>query len=1013
MRRKRLNAFGLISIAVMMLSGFSYADKEITISKEDNENTTCPIVEQNTSKDYLWACPAINLNDTKGEPLYFTELVDIDYEKGRYSCDYSYKKTSDKFQSCNFTSTYYSKMKQTIAKNYLAKTGEQIKLNPSEPLVREASGKNARSSRVEKDYLKIEESDFNIINVPTSSYFQGAKEKKSSGRGRSGRGRRGRGRRWSVRRDTTASSSNIFFSGLYSNLNTSLGLLSKLDNTIKNKEVFNYIESNNVLDQPYLHLVMPYMIDGGVSSVRAKKLLAAGYEIPKKDYNFAKFVVGLLSLDPNVVKGYEDSTGKLMIQNNWLLGSTSVSAIDSTWTDRTVGGVSAAAEASYYDHVKQFWDDGAKERVMKANVASSLGSGRGGSAGFTEMVSSYVDIFEMKLWGWYYNMQKYFDIGYDLLSMMLLYSVFAWLVITSGTKGLIQFALRKKDDASSSMKITEDQWKSTLISLLVVSVFWISPNSKSTSTIDTPLSMMKGIIRESLAFGSYTATMFADLGLYSFIEFIVKKQQIFDISEIKSSFDASIKADLTVFYPAFETVLACREYYMMTDKDFLNSMDEISQLRVGGVLFPQRSSFAKNNNLNAISYNLCKKAYTISYSLAKTITQKTVETNILLKGKDDLMKKAVSVMIENNIRMEERLGWINIISVPITYFMMKNNDMFLSKGNTIEEIQREIEKQESSMNIRSVLDAKDGENFSQKFRILYGKLSNGLQSMAATVSAFVVSLSMYQALPGFSSIQGSIADYANKVYGDLLEIHMTEIVGSGDITPASLISNLIGSVPGVGFVKVVSKWILGKDGGIKEAYLWRTLILLGSFLLAISIWKMTLVTFFLNSLAILTLVKVLMYFLLVIVHIFSSVMMIVWAFGDTVKEKMITFAQNTAIIIIMPTLIVVGAYLSIFVYEMISVLYTFILGMNFTNIDATISLMGQSHSDVDQFSAYFQSNVIRHFGEMIMDLFAIIVTMIVLFTFPKTVLKRLGLDDIDENSEVVNQKISRHSDMTQ
>lgn len=489
------------------------------------------------------------------------------------------------------------------------------------------------------------------------------------------------------------------------------------------------------------HLIDPYLTPSA-SSVR-------------KGHTLSNFVAGVITLDPNVVKGYDPNSGEILIRPEWKATAATVAVPDAGANGNSLWDKSIKWITSLFS--------GTDTEVEK--VADTLSNGD-----LQFEIYSYAKLFENKMWGFYYLIQERFDIGYTSLASSLLLLMSAWFFATVGIGEVVKY---HSDNENYKMQMNEAGYIKTIVIVGIISMFFLSMPSGSSDTADSSgatksnemrknYTLAKTLIRKSAQLGMDTASMFNDLGLSAFIQYVVKRELMMSVDEIRAQLEQSTN-DLYMLAPASDLKKECAAYYSnVSDAAFYASIDDLS--------FPINQSwkdqtYAKGKNISAIDYNVCMKAYKV-YALAPYQVALAVGTaDEQLKKADDKLSEATYMMSYNNIALNEKMGWVSGFGVTLEYFILKNNDMFLS-----EELDEDAIK-ETAKNITGAM-VNDGDDLQR--RGIGGAVQDNVAYAAAWVIDFANGLFIYNILPAFGDIQSSVYGYMENVYDSKLRIYLAK-----------------------------------------------------------------------------------------------------------------------------------------------------------------------------------------------------------------------------------------------
>lgn len=681
--------------------------------------------------------------------------------------------------------------------------------------------------------------------------------------------------------------------------------------------------------------------------------------LPQKDANFASFVVGLVTLDPDIVKGYDPNTGKLEISSKFKTKATEI-----------------AKDGKLNKELKNIEDI----KTKLSNYATTDAPN----------ISSWIDIFEMKLWGWYYQFQRYFDIGYDVLSTQLLFLTMAFFAMGASVRGGVRYiSNREMGNSSGEIKMGEEQLVKTLGVLAIIGFFFISiPSSQKDPNTGQEmrknLTLAKQFIRFSVQEGSYYATMFTDLGSASFLDYIIKQQGLFTGLEIRNKLSQSI-IQLVQYYPSHQITKECLAYYN-TDYNSLISASDINQLTVNN---NYSSNFFKNNNIKGLNFNLCVKSAKNLLIIPHDVAYSLYETKSITDNSNDYLSSAMSNIVKNHIALEDRLGWYSVGAIPFTYFMMKRYDMFRDKPIDYEAIEDKAKnfikntglKDSDSIRKHGLADKIFGVHW-------WTSAFSNVGELVGHGTSYIAHFGFYNMLPGFSSIRGSIYNYLDTTYRDLVEEKKDGAKG--------LISSIISTVTNFVYlgwtVKLISMF---NSGLVGHPVLAHTLFLIISYAVAIAIWKLGFSVLFISSIITLILFKIVIYGIMVLKHFTISLFVVAWAFasGNNGMIKTKNFLRETIIIAIYPSIVVLGVFVFIFSYELFQTIYMFIINILIEGQLKLVDIAGHTLTDVDNTLASFTLHSLRYMIEIMIDIFSFVLALATIQKFPENTLKMMGLQD--------------------
>lgn len=199
--------------------------------------------------------------------------------------------------------------------------------------------------------------------------------------------------------------------------------------------------------------------------------------------------------------------------------------------------------------------------------------------------------------------------------------------------------------------------------------------------------------------------------------------------------------------------------------------------------------------------------------------------------------------------------------------------------------------------------------------------------------------------------------------------------------------------------------------------------MVGSYLLAIYIWKLTFAIIFTVMVSLIFLISFILYFFDLLVHFTTSLFMFVWAFTQAKTQhgenKIKEWLKNTIMIVFLkPTTLVFGLYMFIFLYELMMMLYHYVFTSVTTNLLASVSLMSTANNKTgvfDSINAYSTVFAMQTVAGVTVDLFGLYLAYLALLKIPSMIFKKTGTDSDDisqghQITETLTQKAQKHHD---
>ena len=957
----------IVPIVTMAETATTSTSTTTTASQPDNMTNECPSYNQlnglifdsngkpdvdKSDKNKLWECPLLPYNTNKYDKSpYKVELGEVDFIDGQYKCNYSFRDSGQYVQSCKYQSELYKAIKRQVLLDINGKLDKEGNL-------------------IVKGMKSKPFADFNLIHTAYPNIDL------------------------SPKMITAQLNYNKIRRKLFNIISDTNGEIN-----LKNKALDTDI--NKIRKLTYDNLVKPYYKPSEADNKH-------------KGYTFSNFLAGLITLDPKIVKDYNPNNGELIFQPDWKTEAMNGNAeeLPNIVSEKVIKVWHWIKSVFGFDtdYKKDLKDDKKKDNVDNQdakNIHEDLYNN-----GITYNFASYTDIFKQKVWGFYYLLSERFDIGYNTLSTTLLFLFGSWFIILGGGREGIRYVVNKENYHNG---ITESGWIKTLVILSSIGAFWLSMPSSWTNTqtqdntgameqneFRKNFTLAKTLIRKTAQSGADTANMFADLGLSAFLEFLIHQERIATLDNIKGNLDMKLN-DLYMYSSATALRNECLHYYNTTDKDFLRSSHDLD-FRVNTNW--HYSTFASTKNLDSISFEVCQKSWKIFASTPYSLGFGVSEAQYSLEHINPKMSEALLLLSANQIAQEEKLGWVSAFGVPLTYFLMKNSEMFLAEDMDYDEIQDMAKKYMSDVQ-------KDGSDMKRTDMI--DDMYDNVGYASAELVSFADSLFVYNILPAFSPIQQKMYDFGEKVYGSKLEIFLDK----GEVKLNSIkgwVKNKLSGISG----KLSNKFsFLNKLSPIKGAvstilsatlpditsdFVWHSLIYVGSFFATIFIWEKLFTIIFMVGISMLFLVTFILYFKELIVHFTTSLFFFIWAFTQTNKGqgegKITEFIRDTIVIVYAkPTMLIFGAYIFIFVYEMMMSIYSFIYSSIMTTMGATVSIMARANGETDVMSAYGLVASMGTIAELFIKLFGFYLAYMMILKMPDHFIKKLGVNSENASNQ--------------
>jgi len=780
--------------------------------------------------------------------------------------------------------------------------------------------------------------------------------------------------------DNTIDSDKTDVGQFFSDVGTLISKIYPFYNDIKSKNY--YMEGLNKTKSPkneiknsYNDFVKPY--ESGLT------------DTSKRD-TFSNFIMGMVTLDTAVINGYGAHGSPVLTDWSSSLGSN--------------------------------LELPKSEKNATAEINTDLAN-----------INAWVDIFKQKVWGFYYNLQRRFDLGFDIISTQLLFIMMVFFAMTMAIRSGARYVTNRENGHSSGeIKINEVGIMRTLGILATVFTFFISVPYQDSSkpkptTMQTNGSLSKELIQYAMEEGSNFGTMMADLGTDAFLNHIVHKQGLENTE--KNNVIASLMS-MAYYFPAMQIVNVCRIQSGMPDDVIASGANQYTHSQYFEKNYKNNIDFTKDNSdtntqMVGINEQLCAKMFGRTQNKLQKILEDFEALEGMIKVDMYVRAQATASLIGNHIKMQKALGWMNIASVPYTYFMMKYQHLFYQPSLDYDKIHTLSKKYVKNLGIRNQTDTLNDTLWIKDKTEIQARVADA-KSAAEKNRAEFSRFAVYNFLPGFTSIRNELLQRMQSLYSDILRLSRNNETGKLE-SFKKFLHNLINRAktysPNINgldanFIKNLTDEVNRGIGSAKNAdpvTLHKAFIKI-SYFAGMAIWKSGFIIVFLSAIAMIIGLKIVLYVINVMVHFFISPFIVVWAFvasTDNGMAKVKNYLRDTLIYMLYPTIIVVGVFVFIFAYELFYSIYGFITSMliesQMLSIENAISASGSGFSSKDGEMGYMAIYALKDITEILIDLLSVYVAFLTINKFPELVLKMMGVGDsavmmLPQASEAIQSK---------
>ncbi len=943
--RHILHYIYILVILILLSTNAIYAKADLT----------CPGIEQKSNAAWEWNCPEMN-----GTVKFDTTLSDLDVGSGAYTCEYRYPDTQQVATVCSYVSKEYREdlnntldtAHKTLVNMIKSGTGDVDRSTFAEGATNQLA-QNLENFASDPQYIKELDQENNLYAYINKGFTDG----------------------------------NESLSGYFQDINNqSGGYLYKLHKT-KNQN-----HPNDALAKSYSKFVKPY-IEGSTE---------------ERNETFSHFVTALVTLDQELIKGYDDSNGSLNLD---------LSGIFKT--------------------------------LANTNILQAIKNAFMGDLNTTDIVKpdnmhlkTWKDVFGQKIWGFYYNLQSRLDIGYDIISTQLLFIMMVFFSVMMAARGGARYIInRENGESSGEVKINEASIMKTLGILATVFAFYISVpyEDKSSRLAEKPIqeirtnaSLSKIMIRMAMDTGADFGTMISDLGTDAFLRYVVQQQGINNGLREGENVIKSVLS-LVYYYPAYEIVNLCRYQTGLSDDRILSGQgsvaisSEFSKDSEAGTSSTGKYDFYEHNHIALISDSVCQKMILQTENTFQNIYKNLRALLAMIHDDKFLRLEATYNLVDNHIKLQQQLGWMNIASIPYTYFMMKNQNLFYESRVDYAAIAQESEQYARNLGLRGGQDAIDSTLWIKNITQTQDRLK--LKDDNSVVKQYT-RLAIYNFLPGFSSIRNEVLQRIQSLFSDILRMGRSNNNKNNniDITHLNSFNDFLNTMmhTAVRYYGDAKKLFNIADMGDKlrvalqpngkgNAVVLHQIFYQISYLVAMAIWKSGFIIVFLSAIAMIVGIKIVLYIINIMVHFFISPFIVVWAFAtspDGGATKIKNYLRDTLIYMLYPTIIVIGVFMFIFAYELFYSIYGFITSMLIegqTKVMENAALTTYHATNTDVEMGFLAVHALKDITEILIDLLSVYVAFLTINKFPELVLKMMGVGDsavimLPQSSEAIQSK---------
>lgn len=645
-------------------------------------------------------------------------------------------------------------------------------------------------------------------------------------------------------------------------------------------------------------------------------------------------------------------------------------------------------------------------------------------------VTSLTDFLDKKFWGYYVyfliNIERAFN--YIIISLMLFGVTF---IAAKHAYSKFKSKIFKKENTTDA-----NGGSIVLNGILAISFFLIpvqtsqivvpdkflyeNQNNRN-STIDNEFYQQSTLAKATLRFfadmGSTWANTVSDYSLYAYLRFLETKQGFITEKQVTQNQDAIKKLFEEIFYlkkdydflnyickPAYASYLSTNQRFNTISKEASESL--FSPINLSS------SAIGKALKIDRIDPVVCQKLEKDVFTNSRKILsdyaylrqQNKINKAILENSSNNNQNQKVgfATFVDLVKFQQNNFGWINSVSVPVTY------NLFFQNSSPVfnEDIQLEKIKESNDYNIISAWS----KNEEQKTEIK-NSIDN---SIIATIFGQIQSKFVWFTLPGFNNIYENVHQFFSNVAGldpTAQQIKEKEsnldgaissakyFVSSAAAGPLGMLSSTIMSVVST-FTSFISKTV--------TSALQYAILMYISLIVSIFIMTMMVTSLFLIIVASAMIIKIVIYYLEVIILAVTVDLLLFYALVTNKKEYFENFIGKSLVILILtPLTIVFAAYLYTFISTAAVELYLLLVGMIFDTIsvaNATI-IENSDNSFFNGLNAMVTAITFKALGIVVVHFLSMLLGVYLIFKLKDMILNMIGINSEDSNLSKMTESI--------
>ena len=666
----------------------------------------------------------------------------------------------------------------------------------------------------------------------------------------------------------------------------------------------------------------------------------------KYKWNVAGIIAGLITLDTNYFDGV-DIDGKLSLKKPFLSNNSGQAAVNGAVNSKNGVYGYLLGESTTIN------PDGING-LLKDSFINGSGNEK------IQALKDFISQFDLKLWGFWVTMNSNLSKAYDKINQFAFFMAAIWMLgvlsfqrgiktfnkmqdstdygmkIFSAAAGLIFFFVPMSTSTAISLNNTQGQ--SSYAKGLPSKTAVFNEDTTFSSEYRENMTIFKYIIIHFAQKANEFATTASNAIVVSYADYLASRQNGLEtrakigramkdsyIHELvgEKNYEFYKKICVPMYYYGFQQ----RQTFLLSDKELKRYMSNQINKQVDGwddiSPYPDLATFRSISGIDEITPSVCrniekkfKSEVPLTLNSFHSIAEKVMHT-------DADTAVGTEIIIHNMFIMQSFLGWINSASMPVSYFLLKQANLFADEEN--------------QPNLSDRVNAsKDMTHSMQNDVSKDNRVGGTLQSAGDSVSlglgkafSWPVKYSIYFMAPGFADIHKFIKEMLYNIFAK---------DEKGRYSKAS--SNTQRKV----IAKILK--LLNKANGLSLAFDLATskpaLFTLAT-ALSIFIYMFIINIIFMSIIAILILLRIILYFIDLMKYFFVSPFVVIWAVTvNRSYEKVAAFIGQGAVLTLYPTLIVLSATIFIFAYELMQMLSGMLIGGLIAQLETQYSVLNST-----------------------------------------------------------------------